>query len=181
MPATTVLSLAPHHPFRREGSDDSLHQAPRVHDASRRRGGGMAARGAGAAATKLPTIGYLGATSPSAESQRIAAFLKRLAELGWIEGHTIAIEYRWAEGNSTRAAEFAGEFVRLKVDVILTAGGVLAAVKSVTSVTPIVFAAASDPIGAGFAASLARPGGNLTGLSLQTRSCCQARRNLARA
>src|SRR6266568_4867841 len=123
MPATTVLSLAPHHPFRREGSDDSLHQAPRVHDASRRRGGGMAARGAGAAATKLPTIGYLGATSPSAESQRIAAFLKRLRELGWIEGHTIAIEYRWAEGRNDRLAEFAAEFVQLKVDLIRNPSG----------------------------------------------------------
>jgi putative tryptophan/tyrosine transport system substrate-binding protein len=117
---------------------------------------------------RLPTVGVLGGATPATWSTWLSAFIRRLAELGWIEGHTIAIEYRWAEGNSTRAAEFAGEFVRLKVDVILTAGGVLAAVKSVTSVTPIVFAAASDPIGAGFAASLARPGGNLTGLSLQT-------------
>ena len=117
---------------------------------------------------KLPIIGILGGATPSTWSTWLAAFVRRLAELGWIEGHTIAIEYRWAEGSSKRAAEFAAEFVRLKVDVILTAGGVLAAVKSVTSVTPIVFAVATDPVGAGFAASLGRPGGNLTGFSLQT-------------
>ncbi len=78
---------------------------------------------------RLPTVGVLGGATPATWSTWLSAFIRRLAELGWIEGHTIAIEYRWAEGNSTRAAEFAGEFVRLKVDVILTAGGVLAAVK----------------------------------------------------
>ena len=117
---------------------------------------------------KLPTIGYLGANSHSAESQRIAAFLKRLRELGWIDGHTIAIEYRWAEGRNDRLAEFAAEFVQLKVDLIVTSGTpAVVAVKQATSVIPIVFALAGDPVGTGLIASLARPGGNLTGLSHQ--------------
>jgi putative ABC transport system substrate-binding protein len=117
---------------------------------------------------KLPTVGILGGATPATWSAWLPAFIRRLAELGWIEGRTVAIEYRWAGGSPERGAELAAEFVRLKVDVILTAGGVLAAVKPVTSVIPIVFAAASDPVGAGFAASLGRPGGNITGLSLQT-------------
>jgi putative ABC transport system substrate-binding protein len=123
---------------------------------------------ASAQQAKLPTVGILGGATSSAWSAWTAAFVRRLAELGWIEGRTVAIEYRWAGGSRERAAEIAAEFVRLKVDVILTAGGVLAGVKPVTSVIPIVFATASDPVGAGYAASLARPGGNITGLSLQT-------------
>ena len=117
---------------------------------------------------RLPTVGILGGATAATWSTWTPAFVRRLAELGWIEGRTVAIEYRWAEGRPERAAEMAAEFIRLKVDVILTAGGVLAAVKPVTSVIPIVFATATDPVGAGFAASLARPGGNATGLSLQT-------------
>ena len=119
-------------------------------------------------AGKLPIIGFLGATTPSAQSQWTAAFVQRLRELGWIEGRTVAIEYRWAEGRSERAAEIAAEFVRLKVDVIVTSGTspVLAA-KQAAAVIPIVFAAAGDPVGTGLVASLARPGGNVTGLSLQ--------------
>jgi putative ABC transport system substrate-binding protein len=119
-------------------------------------------------AGKLPIIGFLGATTPSAQSQWTASFVQRLRELGWIEGRTVAIEYRWAEGRSERAAEIAAEFVRLKVDVIVTSGTspVLAA-KQATAVLPIVFAAAGDPVGTGLVASLARPGGNVTGLSLQ--------------
>ena len=131
---------------------------------------------------KLPTIGFLGASTPSAWSQWIAAFVQRLRELGWIEGRTVAIEYRWAEGRSERFAEIAAEFVRLKVDVIVTAGArsVLAA-KQATSVIPIVFASADDPVGSGLVASLARPGGNVTGLSMQaTDACWQAARTLAR-
>ena len=117
---------------------------------------------------KLPTIGFLGANTRSFDSQRQPAFVERLRELGWIEGRTIAIEYRWAEGSIDRAAELAAEFVRLKVDVIVTSGTpqVLAA-KQATSVIPIVFAAVGDPVGAGVVATLARPGGNATGLSLQ--------------
>ena len=116
---------------------------------------------------KLPTVGILGGATAATWSTWTPAFVRRLAELGWIEGHNVAIEYRWAGGSLERAAELAADFVRLKVDVILTAGGVLAAVKPVTSVIPIVFAVVTDPVGAGFAASLARPGGNLTGLSQQ--------------
>jgi putative tryptophan/tyrosine transport system substrate-binding protein len=94
--------------------------------------------------------------------------VQRLRELGWIEGSTVSIEYRWAEGHSDRYTEIAAEFVRLKVDVILAVGNEAAiAAKQVTSVIPIVFAVAGDPVGTGLAASLARPGGNVTGLSLQ--------------
>ena len=116
---------------------------------------------------KPPTIGFLGA-NPSIESQRVAAFVQRLRELGWIEGRTVSIEYRWAEGRSERYAENAAELVRLKVDVIVasTTPPSLAA-KQATAVIPIVFAAATDPIGTGLVASLARPGGNVTGLATQ--------------
>ena len=113
---------------------------------------------------KLPTIGFLGGTTPATWSVFIAAFVRRLRELGWIEGRTIAIEYRWAEGRNERYADIAAEFVRLKVDVIVTS--VLAA-KQATSLIPIVFAAAADPVGGGFVASLVQPGGNVTGLSAQ--------------
>jgi putative ABC transport system substrate-binding protein len=117
---------------------------------------------------KLATIGCLVPGTPSSHGQWFAVFVQRLRELGWIEGRTVAVEYRWAEGRSERFAEIAAEFVQRKVDVIVTAstGGVLAA-KQATSVIPIVFAAAGDPVGIGLVASLARPGGNVTGLSLQ--------------
>jgi putative ABC transport system substrate-binding protein len=116
---------------------------------------------------KLPTIGFLGAT-PSSESQRVAAFVQRLRELAWIDGRNLAIEYRWAEGRNERYAENAAELVRLKVDVIVTvATPPTLAAKQATAVIPIVFAAASDPVGTGLVASLARPGGNVTGLSNQ--------------
>jgi putative ABC transport system substrate-binding protein len=119
-------------------------------------------------APKLPTIGLLGPNSSSIDSPRVGAFVQRLRELGWIEGLNVAIEYRWAEGRVEHLAEFAAEFVRLKVDVILTSGTppVIAATKA-TSVIPIVFAAVGDPVGVGLVASLARPGGNVTGSSLQ--------------
>jgi putative ABC transport system substrate-binding protein len=116
---------------------------------------------------KLPTIGFL-AANPSIESQRVAAFVQRLRELGWIDGRNLLIEYRWAEGRNERYAENAGELVRLKVDVIVTiATPPTVAAKQATAVIPIVFAAASDPVGTGLVASLARPGGNVTGLSNQ--------------
>jgi len=117
---------------------------------------------------KQRTIGFLGSSTPSAMSQWVAAFVQRLRDLGWIEGGTVTIEYRWAEGRSSRAAEIAAEFVQLKVDVIVTydTSSVLAA-KQATSVIPIVFAAANDPVGAGLVASLARPDGNVTGFSVQ--------------
>ena len=119
-------------------------------------------------AGKLPTIGFLSQTTLSGGSEWVAAFVQRLHELGWDEGRTIAIEYRWAEGREERFAEIAAEFVRLRVDVIVTSGTpqVLAA-KQATSVIPIVFATAGDPVGTGVVASLARPGGNVTGLSVQ--------------
>jgi putative ABC transport system substrate-binding protein len=119
-------------------------------------------------AGKLPTIGFLGSSTLSAMSQWTAAFVQRLRELGWVEGRNVAIEYRWAEGRADRLSEIAAEFVRLKVDVIVTYAttGTLAA-KQATSAIPIVFAIAGDPVGTGLVASLARPSGNVTGLSLQ--------------
>ena len=117
---------------------------------------------------KLPTIGVFVTGTPSSHGFWVAAFTGRLRELGWIEGRTVAIEYRWAEGRSERFAEIAAEFVKLKPDIIVTGGSVITlAVKQATSVIPIVFAAASDPISTGLVASLARPGGNVTGLSVQ--------------
>jgi putative tryptophan/tyrosine transport system substrate-binding protein len=94
--------------------------------------------------------------------------VQRLHELGWIEGRNVAIEYRWAEGRSERYAEIAAEFVRLKVDVIVTVGSAVPAAKQATSVIPMVFAVAVDPLGSGLVANLARPGGNVTGLSVQS-------------
>ena len=130
---------------------------------------------------RLPTIGYVGANRPSVESQRIDVFVQRLRELGWIEGRTIAIEYRWAEGRNERFAEIAAEFVRLKVDVIVTVGTpAVVTAKEATSVIPIVFAGAGDPVGTGLVSSLARPGGNVTGLSLQTTDSVGKRLELLR-
>jgi putative tryptophan/tyrosine transport system substrate-binding protein len=117
---------------------------------------------------KLPTIGFLVATEPAVFGQRLPAFVQRLRELGWIEGRTIVIDYRWAAGSTERAAEIAAEFVRRKVDVIVTsATGPVLAAKQATSVIPIVFTNANDPVNTGLVASLARPGGNVTGMSLQ--------------
>jgi putative ABC transport system substrate-binding protein len=117
---------------------------------------------------KVPTIGFLGAATPSGWSQWVAAFVQRLRDLGWIEGRNVAIEVRWAEGRTERYTEIATEFVRLNVDVIVTTGGAVLATRRATSVIPIVFALALDPVGSGMVASLARPGGNVTGLSLQS-------------
>jgi putative ABC transport system substrate-binding protein len=119
-------------------------------------------------AAKLPTIGFLGSATASSEGERVAAFAQRLRELGWIDGRNVAIEYRWSEGRNERYAEITAEFVRLKVEVIVTQGTapVLAAMHA-TSVIPIVFAGSGDPVATGLVASLARPGGNVTGLSNQ--------------
>ena len=117
---------------------------------------------------KLSTIGFLGATTPSVESRRVAAFVQRLRELGYVEGRNVAIEYRWAEGRAERATEIAAELVRLKVNVIVTYGSAAVAAKQATSTIPIVVAAHGDPVGIGLVASLARPGGNITGLSTQS-------------
>ena len=115
---------------------------------------------------KVPTIGYLGGGGPESQRAWVEAFVQRLRELGWFEGRTIAIEYRWGEGRSQRYAEIAAEFVQLKVDVIL-AGGTEAAIaaKQATSAIPIIFPTAGDPLGSRLVTSLARPGGNATGLS----------------
>jgi putative tryptophan/tyrosine transport system substrate-binding protein len=107
----------------------------------------------------------LGST-PAAFSPWLAALLQRLRELGWIENRTLAIEYRWTEGHNERYTQLAGELVRLKVDVIVALGSpAIVAAKQATAVIPIVFPLASDPVGDGLVASLARPGGNITGLS----------------
>jgi putative ABC transport system substrate-binding protein len=116
-----------------------------------------------------PTIGFLGPLTQSTMNLWTAAFVQRMREHGWIEGRTIAIEYRWAEGRSERYAEIIAEFVRLKVDVIVTGGtAAVIAAKQATTVIPVVFATAGDPVGLGLVASLSRPGGNVTGLSNQS-------------
>jgi putative ABC transport system substrate-binding protein len=117
---------------------------------------------------KLRTIGILGASTALVFTHRSSAFLQRLHELGWIEGRNVALEYRWAEGNTERISEIAAEFVRLKVDVIVTDGtAAVVAAQRASSVIPIVMAVVADPVGIGLVASLARPGGNVTGLSTQ--------------
>jgi putative ABC transport system substrate-binding protein len=117
-------------------------------------------------ADKLPTIGFVGGDQMSWGSWT-AAFVERLRQLGWIEGRTAAIEYRWTEGRVERNVEIATELVRLKVDVIVTSGSAAVAFKQATTVVPIVFAMSPDPVRSGLVASLARPGGNVTGLSIQ--------------
>jgi putative ABC transport system substrate-binding protein len=130
---------------------------------------------------KPPTIGFMGSTTSPVAAQWVASFVQRLRELGWLEGRDVAIEYRWAEGRDERAAEIAAEFVRRKVDVIVTSGtGMVLAAKQATSVIPIVFAAAGDPVGTGLVASLARPGGNVSGLSSQTAETAGKRLELLR-
>jgi putative tryptophan/tyrosine transport system substrate-binding protein len=113
------------------------------------------------------TIGVLGTATPAGWRRWTAAFAQRLRELGWIERHNVVVEYRWAEGQEERFAEIAAELVRMKVDVIVTSGGGVRPAMQATSFIPIVFGVANDPVGSGFVASLARPGGNVTGLSNQ--------------
>jgi ABC-type uncharacterized transport system substrate-binding protein len=130
---------------------------------------------------KVPVIGFLGADRAVAQRHWVDAFVQRLRELGWIEGRTVVIEYLWAEGRTERYAEIAAEFVRRKVDVIVTYGtpSALAAKRS-TAVIPIVFGAAGDPVGTELVASLARPGGNVTGLSSQAADLAAKRLELLR-
>jgi len=130
---------------------------------------------------KRPIVGFLGDSTPLAESERAVAFARRLHDLSWIEGRTIVIEYRWADGRSDRLAEIAAEFARLKVDIIVTGGtpAVMAA-KQAAPVVPIVFAAVGDPVGIGIVASLARPGGTVTGLSALTAALAGKRLGLLR-
>src|SRR6516162_8566280 len=129
---------------------------------------------------RLPTVGLLGSGTLSSWSGVTASFVQRLRELGWIEGRTITLEYRWAEGRSEQFTEIGAEFVRLKVDVIVTVGFAVPALKQITSAIPIVFAAASDPVGSGLVASLVRPGGNVTGLSMQSTELVSKRCELLR-
>jgi ABC-type uncharacterized transport system substrate-binding protein len=118
---------------------------------------------------KLPTVGFLGIQTRANQEKWTTAFVQRLRELDWIEGRTVLIEYRWAEGSGDRMSEIAAEFVRLKVDVILTAGtAATLAAKQATSIIPVVFTTVADPVGTGVVGSLSRPGGNITGLSNQS-------------
>jgi putative tryptophan/tyrosine transport system substrate-binding protein len=117
---------------------------------------------------KLPTIGWLGSGSSIAASQWVSAFSQRLRELGRIEGNTVTIEYRWADGRAQRFAEIMAEFIWLRVDVVVTYSNAAAlSAKQATTTVPIVFAAAGDPVGTGLVASISRRGGNVTGLSIQ--------------
>jgi putative ABC transport system substrate-binding protein len=130
---------------------------------------------------KLRTIGFLGANTASVQMQWTAAFVQRLRELGWIEGRTVAIEYRWAEGRTEQFTKIAAEFARQRVDVIVTSGTPPAlAAKRAASTIPIVFALSGDPAGSGLVASLARPGGNVTGLSNQSDDLVARRLDLLR-
>ena len=130
---------------------------------------------------KRPTIGFMGASTLAAQGHMVAALVQRLRELGWIEGRTIEIQYRWAEGREERYGEIAAEFVRNGVDVIFTHGtqGSMAA-KQATSVIPILAAVVGDPVGTGLVASLAQPGGNLTGLSVLSADMAAKRLELLR-
>jgi putative tryptophan/tyrosine transport system substrate-binding protein len=117
---------------------------------------------------KVRTVGLLGASSPDTAGPWIAAFVGRLGELGWTEGKNVVIEYRWAEARNERYSEIAAELASRNVDVIVTwASAPVLAAKRTTTTIPIVFAAQMDPVGAGVVTSLARPGGNITGMSIQ--------------
>jgi putative tryptophan/tyrosine transport system substrate-binding protein len=128
---------------------------------------------------RLPTIGFLGA-NPTLFAPWTASLTTRLRELGWIDGRTVAIEYRWSEGRTERYAEIAEEFVRRKVDVIVTVGSAVPSVRQATTVIPIVFAVAIDPVRSGLVSSLANPGGNVTGLSLQAANLAGKRLEILR-
>jgi putative ABC transport system substrate-binding protein len=149
-------------------------------------GGAMAAAAicppsAARAQSQVRTIGLLGSATASSQAAWVAAFVRRLRELGWIEGRNIRIEQRWAEGQRERHAEFAAEFVRLNVDVIFAMGTEAAlAAKEATQTIPIVFPVAGDPVANGIVASLARPGGNVTGLSNLAADLAAKRIELAR-
>ncbi|MEA2792997.1 MAG: hypothetical protein QOI87_377 [Bradyrhizobium sp.] len=140
----------------------------------------MAVRGARATSSQAADHRVPGASTPAAWGPWLAAFVQRLRELGWIEGRTVAIEIRWAEGRSERFPEIAAELVRLKVDVIVTSGAAAPAAKQATSTIPIVFMLANDPVATGLVASLSRPGGNVTGLSNQSRDLAGKRLELLR-
>jgi putative tryptophan/tyrosine transport system substrate-binding protein len=134
-------------------------------------GGAMIAAGRlGAQEKVMPLIGYLNSTSPDPDAPFAAAFREGLGEAGWVEGQNVGIEYRWADGNYDLLPALAADLVRHKVDVIATSGGDRSAVaaKTATSTIPIVSVIGGDPVAGGLIASLARPGGNLTGISFLT-------------
>jgi putative ABC transport system substrate-binding protein len=128
---------------------------------------------------KVPTIGYLG-NIPSVESAWFDGLVRRLGELGWIDGQTIAIERRWAEGRPDRVAEIAADYVKQQIDVIVTYGGAVTTLKNATATIPIVFAIATDPLSIGIVTSLSHPGGNVTGLSDQQTDIASKRLELLR-
>ena len=130
---------------------------------------------------RLPIVVIVGTTSSAAWSSWTAALLHRLRDLGWVEGRNIAIEYRWSQGYDERLAEIAAETMRLKPAVIVTAGTAVPALRQVATNIPIVFALGRDPVGEGMVASLARPGGNITGLSTQVTDLAAKRLDLLRA
>jgi putative tryptophan/tyrosine transport system substrate-binding protein len=132
--------------------------------------------------TKLPIVGFLTAGGSTAiVNERVAATVQRLRELGWLEGRTVVFKYRWADGRIDRASEIADEFVRLNVNIIFTSGTPAAiAAQKATSTIPIVFVATANPVGNGLVASLARPGGNATGISNQTSDIAGKRVGLLR-
>ena len=118
----------------------------------------------GAAAKKSPRIGFLDSSTPSGSAVSLEAFRQELSKFGWIEGKNIPVDYRFAERKSERLAELTADLVRLKVDLIVASGGPTPlAAKGATSTIPIVMTRAPDPVGSGLVASLARPGGNITG------------------
>jgi putative tryptophan/tyrosine transport system substrate-binding protein len=129
-------------------------------------------------AMRLPIIGFMGAATPSAWAPWTAAFVRRLEELGWVDGKTVKIEYRWAEGSEERYAEIGAEFVKLDASVLVAVGGDSA--KKATSTIPIVVALMSDPVGTGLVSSLARPGANITGMSIQSTDLAGKRIELLR-
>ena len=116
----------------------------------------------------MPVIGYLGTGTFSTQREWLATFTQRLHELGWREGQNLKIEARFGEGRNERFAEIAAEFAALKVNMIVSSGGAVPAIMRTTSTIPTIFAGANDPVGSGYVSSLARPGGNVTGLSLQS-------------
>jgi putative ABC transport system substrate-binding protein len=131
-------------------------------------------------AGKAPVVGVLAPATSAAWRPWVAAFERRLQELGWVKDRTVAIEYRWTDGRNDRLPELADELVKLRPDVIVTTGTAVPAVKQATSTVPIVFAIGRNPLEEGLVASLARPGGNVTGLSTQATDLAGKRLQLLR-
>src|SRR5436190_7167816 len=129
---------------------------------------------------KIPVVGFLAAGSQTSHGAWVAAFAQRMSELGWTEGRNITIEYRWAVGDNQRMTEFAAEFVQRKVDAIVSSANGVNVARQATSSIPIVFAAYSDPVASGLTESLARPGGNVTGLTVQPSDLASKRVDLLR-